>query len=425
MNGPSSAVPVAGEPQPAPVRGRHAPHGGWPAVASVSLMCFVLVLTEFLPIGLLPALASDLHVSLGTVGLVVVAPGLTAAVVAPLLTVASGRLDRRRVLVMLALLTAASNILAACAPDMAVMAAARVLLGVGVGGFWAMGAGVAVRLVPARAAHRATALITAGISAGTVVSLPLGALVGHLAGWRTAFLLAAGASLLALTALVLRLPALPATGAVSLTTLTTALRRPGPRTALLGAALIFLGHFAAYTYLTPYLEDRAHFGPAAVTAVLLAYGAAGLAGNFAAGAAIGRSPRTVHVAATALVAAVAALLGPLSGAAPAVVALVVVWGAAFGAVPLVLQTSITRTTPEDPESGMALLVSVSQIALAAGSFAGGLVVDGYGIRAGFTFGAALALLSTATRLLPLPSSLRTVCGYPPVGDTARTRHPHP
>ncbi|MCD0486575.1 MFS transporter, partial [Streptacidiphilus sp. ASG 303] len=96
---------------------------------------------------------------------------------------------------------------------------------------------VAVRLVPARAAHRATALITAGISAGTVVSLPLGAQVGHLAGWRTAFLLAAGASLLALSALVLRLPALPATGAVSLTTLTTALRRPGPRTARLGAAL--------------------------------------------------------------------------------------------------------------------------------------------------------------------------------------------
>ncbi|MGW3245474.1 MFS transporter [Streptomyces sp. NPDC001070] len=403
MNGPSSAAPAVRQLQRASAQNKRSPRGDWPAVASVSLMCFVLVLTEFLPIGLLPVIASGLHVSIGTVALVVVAPGLTAAVTAPLLTIASGWLDRRRVLITLALLTTASNALAACAPNVAVMAVARILLGVGVGGFWTMGAGVAARLVPAPAVHRATAVITAGISAGTVVSLPLGALVGHFAGWRTAFVVAAGAALLALAALLLRLPALPPTRALRPAALIAALRKPAPRIALLGTALIFLGHFAAYTYLTPYLEGQAHFGSSAVTAVLLAYGVAGLAGNFAAGAVICRSPRAVYITATVLVAAAAVLLNPLTGSAPAVVALVVAWGVAFGAVPLTLQTWILRTTPEDPESGMAILVSVSQIALAAGSFTGGLVVDGYGIQAGFTFGAALALLSALTRLRPLPS----------------------
>ncbi|WUW67326.1 MFS transporter [Streptomyces sp. NBC_01455] len=97
--------------------------------------------------------------------MVVVVPGLMAAVTSPLVTIASGRLDRRKVLITLALFIAASDVLAAPDPSMAVMAAARVLLGIGVGGFWAMGAGVAARLVPAEAVHRATLLITAGISA--------------------------------------------------------------------------------------------------------------------------------------------------------------------------------------------------------------------------------------------------------------------
>ncbi|MGW4933414.1 MFS transporter [Streptomyces sp. NPDC004166] len=402
MSNPSSVASAVqrSESTQVPVEGERSPRGGWPAVASVALMSFVLVLSEFLPIGLLPVISSSLRVSIGTVGLVVVVPGLMAAVTAPLVTMASGRLDRRRVLTALALFIAASNVLAAVAPSMAVMVAARVLLGVGVGGFWAMGAGVAARLVPAQAVHRATSLITAGISAGTVVSLPLGSLVGHLAGWRTAFVVAAGTALLALAALTVKLPALPPTGAIRLATLTSALRNPAARIALLATVLIFFGHFAAYTYVTPYLEEQAHFGASGVTAVLLAYGLAGLAGNFAAGAVIGRRLRAVYVAATVLVSAAAALLNVAAGTAPTVVVLVVVWGAAFGAIPLALQTWILRATPEAPESGMALLVSACQIALAAGSFIGGVVVDGYGTWAGFAVGATLALLSAATQIRP-------------------------
>ncbi|MFE5143168.1 MFS transporter [Streptomyces fagopyri] len=363
-------------------------------------MSFVLVLSEFLPIGLLPVIGSSLHVSVGTVGLVVVVPGLMAAVTAPLLTIASGRLDRRKVLIALALSITASNVLAALSPNMPVMAAARILLGIGVGGFWAMGAGVAARLVPAEAVHRATSLITAGISAGTVVSLPLGALVGHLAGWRTAFIVAAGAALLALAALALRLPSLPPTGAIRIATLTSSLRDRAARIALLATALIFFGHFAAYTYITPYLEEKAHFGSSAVTLVLLGYGVAGLVGNFAAGAIIGRNLRAVYITAAVLVAAAVGLLTTLTDTAPAVVVLVMIWGAAFGAVPLALQTWILRATPEAPESGMALLVSACQIALATGSLIGGLVVDGYGTSSGFALGGTLALLSAVTHIRP-------------------------
>jgi predicted MFS family arabinose efflux permease len=355
----------------------------------------VLVLSEFLPIGLLPDISGSFHVSTGTAGLLIVVPGLVAAITAPLLTIASGRLDRRRVLIGLAALIVASNTAAAVAPNLTVMLAARVLLGLGVGGFWAMGVGVAQRLVAANAVHRASSMITAGISAGTVISLPLGALIGNLAGWRAGFLVATGAGLLALGALVALLPALPPAGTVRFSTLAASSRHRAVRFALLATALIFFAHFAAYTYITPYLQDHAHLNSSAVTAVLLTYGVAGLVGNFAAGAIVGRNLHGMFVTATVLLAAAVALLAPLSGTAPAVVALVALWGAAFGTVPLALQTWIARAAPDSPEGGLALLVSSSQIALAAGSFLGGAIADGYGVGTGFALAAALALLSAA------------------------------
>ena len=153
---------------------------GWLAVVSLALGSFALVLSEFLPIGLLPALAADFGVGVGTAGLLVVSTGLAAAVSAPVLTVLTSRTDRRTVLLWLTGLVVAANAVGALTQDFAVLLGARLLLGVSAGGFWAIGAGLAVRLVPGGSVVRATSLITAGISVATVLSLPLGSLVSSL-----------------------------------------------------------------------------------------------------------------------------------------------------------------------------------------------------------------------------------------------------
>ncbi|MFF7331937.1 MFS transporter [Streptomyces sp. NPDC008150] len=357
-------------------------------------MSFVLVLSEFLPVGLLPAIGQGLHTDTGTAGLVVVAPGLAAAVAAPLLTRASGRLDRRPVLLVLAALITISDALAALAPDLPVMLAARLLLGLGVGGFWAMGAGVGVRLVPPASANRATALTTAGISAGTVVSLPLGSLIGLVANWRAAFVVAAAAALVSLLLLNFALPALGPTAPSRYETLTAVLRNRPIRRSLLVVALVFFGHFAAYTYITPHLQRQAHFGPSAVTAALLGYGLAGLAGNFLAGQAVGRSSRGVLLVAAAIL-AVAVLLLTRVHDGPLVVILVLAWGGAFGAVPLAGQARVMELAGAGPETALALLVTASQTFLAAGSFTGGLLTGHAGTRAAFATGAVVVLLSMA------------------------------
>ncbi|MEH0981380.1 MFS transporter [Micromonospora sp. CPCC 205556] len=224
-------------------------------MTSVAVLCFLLVLSEFLPIGLLPQISAGVGISTGTAGLMIVTPGLIAAVTAPLVTIAAGRRDRRHVLIILSGLLAASNALVAVAPNLEVLLFARILLGVAVGGFWALGIGIAVRLVPADTVDRASSVITAGISAATVISLPLGALIGHLVGWRVGFLGAALAALLALVSLVALLPALPPSASVGMAALTAAARRSGVRRVALATVLVFLGHFASYTYITPFLQE--------------------------------------------------------------------------------------------------------------------------------------------------------------------------
>lgn len=370
---------------------KHSP-GGWLAVISVALVSFSLVFSEFVPIGLLPSISGGLGVSIGTAGTVVAVPAITAALAAPLATIACGRLDRRWVLIALAVMIGTSNLLAATAPNFAVMASARILLGIGVGGFWAMGSGLGLRLVAPHAVPRASSLITAGVSAATVTSLPLGSLIGQLAGWRTAFVGAAVLSLVALSALVVLLPPLPSATAIRVRTLVSSVRRPAMRFAMLGTGLIFFAHFVAYTYITPYLKEEAHFGSSSLTSVLLGYGLAGLVGNFVAGAVIGRSLRGLYMAAAVLLAVAVVALIFVSEYSPAVVASVALWGLAYGALPLAIQIWTMRAVPDAPEAGLALLVSANQTATAIGSFIGGLVVDHLGISVGFALTAGLALI---------------------------------
>ncbi|MGW2103269.1 MFS transporter [Streptomyces olivaceoviridis] len=142
-----------------------------------------------------------------------------------------------------------SNALAALAPNMTVMIAACLLLGLGVGGFWAMGAGAGSRLVAPADADRAAVFITAGISAGTVVSLPLGALIGHLAGWRTAFDVAA--ALLTLVFLRTALPTLKPTDTVRPASLGNVLRTPSA--ALTGLVLATAVLLLTVTTSTPFV----------------------------------------------------------------------------------------------------------------------------------------------------------------------------
>ncbi|MEQ4719154.1 MFS transporter [Nonomuraea sp. B19D2] len=361
----------------------------WLAVSTVAVGTFTIVTSEMLPVGLLSSIAATLGVSEGTAGLMMTAPGLVAAVSAPVLAVTTRRLDRRAMLLGLMAVLAVANLVGAFAPSYPVMLAARVLAGVSIGGFWAFAAGLATRLVPERSVGRATSIILGGVSVASVLGVPAATFISSFAGWRTAFAAMGVVALVLIAVLYATLPPLPGEAPAR----ASGSRREwlsGPlKTVLVMTVLIVCGHFAAYTYVQPFLEQVSHAGPALISIILLMYGAAGVVGNFTAGTWAARNPKPVLITCAVLIALGTAAL-PTIGLPLAVL---VVWGFGYGGVGVTLQLWIMRAG--GGELGTALFVGAFNVSIALGAFAGGRVVDGLSLSAAMWLGTGLAVLTAA------------------------------
>ncbi|AQZ69167.1 MFS transporter [[Actinomadura] parvosata subsp. kistnae] len=365
----------------------------WLAVTSVAIGTFTIVTSEMLPVGLLTSIAGDLGISAGTAGLAMSAPGLVAAVAAPVLAVGARRVDRRLILMGLMALLAVANLAGAIAPDATVLLAARVLTGVSIGGFWAFAAGLGPRLVPERSVGRATSIILGGVSVASVLGVPAATFVSSFAGWRSAFVATGVLALALLAVLAATLP--PLKPSLEPESSPTPEKRSswfsGPlRVILVLTALTVAGHFAAYTYVRPFLEQVAHAGPALVSTALLLYGAAGVAGNFVAGAQAARNPRATLIVRVLLMAV--PMIALVTTGLPALIPLVV-WGFGYGGVGVTLQLWIMRSG--GGELSTALFVCSFNLSIALGSFAGGRIADALPVSAVMWAGAALTLLSAA------------------------------
>ncbi|ARF56359.1 MFS transporter [Streptomyces gilvosporeus] len=388
----------AGELAVAPGGLRRGRGGGWPGVGALAAGTFTVVTSEMLPVGLLTPIGRDLGISDGTAGLTVTVTGLVAAVAAPSLTLLVARRDRRVVLTALMATLAVANLLASYAPNVVVLLVARVLVGLGMGGVWAIAAGLAVRLVPRRRVAAATSLVFSGVAAASVLGVPAGTFVGELGGWRAAFMAMTAVCALVAVALAVLLPPLPATGPVRLGGVLRLFREASVRTGLLLVALLVTGHFAAYTYVRPVLEEVAGAGAGQISTLLLAFGVAGLIGNFAAGAGAARSPRVTLLVICGVLAG-AVLLLPLVGrgaGVPGAALVVAVWGLAYGGVSVSTQTWLMAAAPKAREGASALFVAVFNGAIALGALTGGRAADGWGVAGVMGLGGVLAVGALVT-----------------------------
>jgi predicted MFS family arabinose efflux permease len=367
------------------------PLRSWLSVMSVAIGAFAFVTTEFVPVGLLPQIAQDLGVSPGTAGLMVTTPGVIAAISAPAMMLGAGRMDRRLILLALSVLLLASNLVSAFAPNFGFMLLGRALLGACLGGFWTLALAASGRLVQEQHAAKATAMILTGVTFATVIGVPLGTFISGLASWRASFVATGVLAALALAAQALLLPSLPSSAALRLGDLRSFLTRPHPRKSLLMVALVFGAHFSSYTYVAPFLVQYAKFSLPAITSVLLGFGFVGFISNFAVSTTVTRN-LTASLVAMVLVLMIALFALPLlRDSQVGVTAAVMAWGVAFGAIPLCLSIWMQKSSPDLPEAGSALFVSIIQVAIAVGSYTGGVVVDAVGVPADFRLGSVLAL----------------------------------
>ena len=375
----------------------------WGAVFSLTLGVFGLVTAEFLPASLLTPMAATLGVTEGLAGQAVTATAAVAMVTSLLISTLTRNIDRRRVLLAFSVLLIASNLLVAYAPSLAAVLAGRVLLGIAIGGFWTMSAATAMRLVPEALVPRALSIMFSGVSLATIAAAPLGSYFGALIGWREVFVLAVGLGVLALLWQFATLPRMPAKGGTSLRTLVDVLQRPGMGRGMLACLLVFTGHFAFFTYLRPFLEGVSGVGINGLSAILLGFGLANFLGTSLAGFLLERSLRLTLLSMPLLMAFIGLALVLLGRLPIAHAALVSLWGMAFGAVPVAWSTWITRTVPDEAESGGGLIVAAVQLAITLGAAAGGVIFDASGAKGVF---AASALVLVAAVLL-ISLGLRT------------------
>ena len=377
------------------------PKPAWSAVFALALGVVGLIASETLPVSLLTPIAQSLGVTQGGAGQAVTATALVAFVSSLLVPVVTRRFNRRPVLLSFTALLVGSNLLAAFAPNFPVLLLGRVLLGIGLGGFWAMSAAVTMRLVPEFLIPRALSVVFGGIAVASVVAAPLGSYFGAVIGWRGVFLAAAVVGLIALVWQAVALPSITPRGQARLGTLFGLLKRPQVGVGMAGVMLGFAGHFAFFTYLRPFLETVSHISVGGLSGILLAFGAASLLGTSLAGPMLARNLRA-ELAATPLAMSLLAAGLVLAGNIPAFAAMcVALWGFFFAVLPVGWSTWLTRTVPDEAESGGGLLSAAIQLAITAGAALGGIAFNDEGAKATFLVSAVLLLLAAFVTALGL------------------------
>jgi predicted MFS family arabinose efflux permease len=366
----------------------------WVGIVSLALGVFALVTSEFLPASLLTPMAADLGVSIGAAGQSVTATSIVAGFAGIGVVIGTSRLDRRNVLLTLTALLIVSSVTASLSSGLTMLLASRVLLGIGLGGFWAMSVALAMRLVPGHLMPRAMSIVMGGVSLATVCAAPIGAWVGATLGWRYAFAIPAVLGVITFILQATAIPALPPTSTASFAKLGAVLRRPAMQLCLGTILLVVTGHFAGFTYIRPFLENVPHFGVEGISGILLAFGIGGFIGNFVGGYLAGISPRLgLAVAASGIAAAM--FITAIAGASPIIAAAaIVLWGLSFGAFPVNVQAFLTQAAGDEAESGGALMLTAFQIAISAGAIIGGLVVDSIGPLGVFAFAGVMTVAGT-------------------------------
>ncbi|HGL6715024.1 MFS transporter [Burkholderia contaminans] len=368
-----------------------APDGAaaWGAVLAMSLGAFALVASEFMPVSLLTPIAGDLHVSEGQAGQAISVSGAFALVTSLFIASLAGRRDRKPLLLVLTLLTIVSGTLVAFAPNYAAFIAGRALIGVAIGGFWAMSAATAMRLVPAPHVPRALAIVNGGNALATVVAAPLGSFLGGIVGWRWAFFCVVPVAAIAFGWKLVSLPSMRSTPRGASANALRLLARPPVALGMAAVSVFFMGQFTLFTYLRPFLETVTHAGTVTLSLLLLVIGVAGFMGTVLIGGVLERGLYRTLVATPALMAAIAAALPVFGGSTAATACLLGAWGLLGTAAPVGWWTWLARTLPHDAEAGGGLMVAVVQLAIGLGATIGGMLFDLHGYRATFAMSAAL------------------------------------
>jgi predicted MFS family arabinose efflux permease len=353
-----------------------------------------------MPVSLLTPMAADLHVTEGMAGQGIAISGAFAVLTSLSISALAGSMNRKTLLLALTGVMAASGAVVALASNYLAYLIGRALIGVVIGGFWSMSAATAMRLVPAQQVPRALAIFNGGNALATVIAAPLGSYLGSVMGWRGAFFCLVPVAAIALAWQWVSLPSMqPEARAAGSGNVFKLFKSRSVALGMAACGAFFMGQFALFTYVRPFLETVTHVGVSTLSLILLVIGVAGFIGTALSGTVLKRGLYGTLIAIPVLMAVIALTLIPCGAWVAAVVALLGLWGLMATAAPVGWWSWIAEAMPRNAEAGGGLMVAVIQLAIALGSTVGGLLFDSTGYRSTFVASAVVLLLAAILTFL--------------------------
>lgn len=381
-----------------------ASRAAWGAVLSMALCVALLIASEFMPVSLLTPMAAGLGATEGQTGQAISISGLFAVAASLLVTTAAGTLNRKWVLVAMTALMLLSLVLVAAAPNFTILMVGRALLGICIGGFWALATAVIMRLVPSSDVPRALALMYGGQAIAAAFAAPIGSYLGGLFGWREVFWALTPLVAMNLVWHIVALPSLPAQGRQDLRSLFALLKRPYFLRGLVASMLSWGSAFTMFTNLRPFLEQVTGADVTTLSILLLVLGCGGFVGTWAAGRFVGERVAPLLKLPALVMGGVTLALLPFGGSVIATGVLLALWGAMNTGMSVIFMTWMSQNVDDAPEAGGSLMVAAIQASILVGAVAGGLLLDAFSIQATFIGSVVLAvvalvLIGNGSRLL--------------------------
>ncbi|XHX67363.1 MFS transporter [Photorhabdus akhurstii] len=359
----------------------------------MALCVVVLIASEFMPVSLLSPIAQDLQMSQGQVGQAISVSGFFAVLTSLLNTPLTGKFDRKKVLLSFTLLLTISGVIVALAVSNVEFMVGRALLGIAIGGFWSMATATVMRLLPPDSVAKGLALINGGNALAATIAAPLGSFLGQYIGWRGAFFMVIPLAILAFAWQWRRIPAMEASKKSEAVNPFRLLKKTQVALGMAGIMWLFMGQFAVFTYLRPFLETITGISVTELSLTFLLLGASGLVGTYFIGLLLKKRLFAYLIAIPLAMAVVAVVLTIFGNSGIAVAALLATWGLVATPVPVVWGLWLSRALPDDAEVGGGLMVATIQLAITLGASSGGAMFDVMGWKSPFVFGAVLLSLS--------------------------------
>ena len=379
------------------------------ALTALAIGAFGIGVTEFAPMGMLPVVAADLHVSIPAAGLLVTGYALGVMVGAPLTTLSTARLDRKALLIGLMAVFTAGNLLSALAPGYGWLLAARVVTSLCHGAFFGVGSLVAAGLVGPERRSAAVASVFSGLTIANIGGVPLATWLAQHVGWRLSFGGIAALGVLAMAALALAVPRTPVAGRSDPRRELASLLRPPVLLALLTTVLSSAAMFTVFTYIAPILEHAAHASADLVAVTLVVYGVGLTIGNALGGRFADRALTPTLLGVLAALTGLLILFAWTMHAFWPALLTVFAWGVATFALVPPLQARVMGAASDAPTLASSINIGAFNLGNAAGAALGGAVIAArldyaWVAFAGAAMAAAAFLTVLATRRAPAPAA---------------------